>query len=226
MKKHNHKVPLVMELTYNYLSNIKVGTHQYIPFNSGESIVCADWYENMEHCPNVDVVQSSYSSFVKHLILQFEYLLNAGVNVINGEGRHEYATSDDLRKDLHMGRVYYLPTYANDGSYSEVPEGHPLAGYHVINGQLYCLNDIFRIVHDFYGHGKGHSFGPQGEHYAWVEHRMMFPQEAHLALWCETRAQSSWVNFGKHIREANGYIPPKDRPFAQQKCGLPPLNLI
>ena len=52
------------------------------------------------------------------------------------------------------------------------------------------------------------------------------------ALTTETRGQNSWGNFGKHLRtekgsvpqsiKENGYIPPKNRPYAPQKIGLLP----
>ncbi len=98
------------------------------------------------------------------------------------------------------------------------------------------VNDVFRAVHDFFGHAKeGLQFGPKGELNAWREHSEMYSPEAQGALAAETLAQNSWVNYGKHLRDSSGKIPakgeegfvaPPDRPFAEQKNIVIPDELI
>jgi GNAT superfamily N-acetyltransferase len=57
-------------------------------------------------------------------------------------------------------------------------------------------NEMFRAVHDFYGHGvHGTEFGPKGEEKAWAAHSAMFSPLAQAALTAETRGQNSVVNY-------------------------------
>lgn len=89
-------------------------------------------------------------------------------------------------------------------------QGHP----YMTNQQ----NDMFRAVHDFFGHAAtGMQFGQKGEEAAWIAHSSMFSKMAQRALTTETRGQNSWVN-----QSAHQAIPPAERPFAKQKFALLP----
>jgi hypothetical protein len=89
----------------------------------------------------------------------------------------------------------------------------------------WTVNDVFRAVHDFFGHAKeGYQFGPRGEFNAWKEHSSMFDEAAQSALASETLAQNFWNNFGAQVRGKD--IAPKDRPFAEQKNVAVPAELI
>ena len=58
-------------------------------------------------------------------------------------------------------------------------------------------NDMFRGVHDFFGHAaSGRGFDPHGEEAAYRSHRSMFSPMARGALTTETRAQNSANNYG------------------------------
>jgi hypothetical protein len=62
-------------------------------------------------------------------------------------------------------------------------------------------NDMFRAVHDVFGHAAiGRDFSRDGEEAAYLSHRQMFPKEAHAALASETRGQNSYLNYG-HERD-------------------------
>lgn len=97
--------------------------------------------------------------------------------------------------------------------------------------QQLVANDVFRAVHDTIAHSEGHQFGPYGEKRAWWAHRSSLPRDAHLALWCETRAQNCWTNAGPHMtttddtgqprlrqHHENNWLPMTQRPYAEQKC--------
>jgi hypothetical protein len=100
----------------------------------------------------------------------------------------------------------------------------------------YSYNCLLRAVHDVFGHAAHNfQFGPRGEENAYHLHCQMFHPESIPALTSETRGQNCWVNFGPHLRNAKGEIPmkgeegyimPCDRPFAPQKAGLLPEDLI
>lgn len=71
-------------------------------------------------------------------------------------------------------------------------------------------NDMFRAVHDFFGHAAtGRGFGQDGEESAWVHHSQMFTETARGALTTETRGQNSWYNS-------------RGKEFATQKVALLP----
>jgi hypothetical protein len=73
-------------------------------------------------------------------------------------------------------------------------------------------NEMFRAIHDAYGHAlHGSGFGAKGEERAWNAHRQMFSPLAALAMSAETRGQNSFVNYtpinaeltaAKHEKEA------------------------
>src|SRR5690606_20422310 len=64
-------------------------------------------------------------------------------------------------------------------------------------------NDLFRAVHDAFGHGlEGAGFRARGEENAWQAHVRLFKNWALYALTAETRGQNSWLNYGPH-GEAN-----------------------
>src|SRR5690606_31575385 len=82
-------------------------------------------------------------------------------------------------------------------------------------------NDVFRIVHDFFGHGiEGSGFGARGEENAWQSHMRLYSEAALPAVTSETRGQNSWVNFGPH-GEANR-ANQRDTVYADQKTGIMP----
>ena len=63
-------------------------------------------------------------------------------------------------------------------------------------------NDLFRVVHDYFGHLKhGYGFRAAGEDNAWRAHAAMYSPEARPAMTSETRGQNSWVNYGPHGEE-------------------------
>lgn len=53
-------------------------------------------------------------------------------------------------------------------------------------------NDMFRAVHDFFGHaGTGRGFSRHGEEAAWMHHSQMYSPRARPAMSAETRGQNS-----------------------------------
>lgn len=58
-------------------------------------------------------------------------------------------------------------------------------------------NDMFRAVHDYFGHAAtGRGFDPHGEEAAFRSHYAMFSPDARPAMATETRGQNSAINFG------------------------------
>lgn len=57
-------------------------------------------------------------------------------------------------------------------------------------------NEMFRAVHDYFGHGtRGATFRPGGEELAYASHHQMLSPLARIGLLAETRGQNSVVNY-------------------------------
>lgn len=77
-------------------------------------------------------------------------------------------------------------------------------------------NDMFRAVHDYYGHhgaglGAPVSFTRHGEEAAWVRHSQMFEGLGQRAMTTETRGQNSafiWINGGRQFPEQKAILLP------------------
>ncbi|MEM9461700.1 MAG: DUF3293 domain-containing protein [Myxococcota bacterium] len=198
----------------------------------------ADLYEALEHRPHDPRVWASYRQFVREIKAQFDAMRSIGQILVEpwrgGDGE-PYRGSRDMIEDVtHNHHLWFLPTIAGFGEpHDDAHAGNPLlerTGI-VIDGYELVVNDQFRAIHDYFGHAdNGNRFGPVGEERAWREHVTMFTLLARPALTTETRGQSSWVNFGPHLRREGrvprrgeeGWIHPAERPFAAQKTGLLP----
>lgn len=82
------------------------------------------------------------------------------------------------------------------------------------------INDIFRVVHDYFGHCK-ESFGfrAAGEENAWRRHAATYSPLVRKALAVELRGQNSWVNYGP-FGETNRKAGMGETVFAPQKMEI------
>lgn len=200
----------------------------------------ADAFEEMRHAPNDPAVRRSYDALAREASDQYQKLLDAGVEFDYWRGRGEpYKNSREMAADVRDNRqLKVLATEGNFGQDAITPEelaNNPMLAkteFKDKDGKPLLVNDVFRAVHDYFGHGStGTGFGAVGEEGAWAAHARMFSPEARKALTTETRGQNSWVNFGKQLRRPDGtlpqkgdpdWVPPGERAFADQKIGLLP----
>jgi hypothetical protein len=130
----------------------------------------------------------------------------------------------DVRDNNHL---WVFPTESGFGGSESAHvdiSGNPLLRKtgEVIDGVPVTANDIFRIVHDYFGHIKyGHGFRADGEENAWRAHSAMYSPLARKAMTSETRGQNSWVNYGPY-GEQNRTASGADTQYAPQKTGLLP----
>jgi hypothetical protein len=189
-------------------------------------------YEQMEDNANHPLVKAAYDTMVKETMAQYRAAKAAGLKLSfwNPEKeKNPYEASPrlvikDVNENHHM---YVFPTQFGFGSKeisSEDVKRNPLlapTGEHW-NGIPVTVNDIFRAVHDYFGHAKeGSGFRSDGEENAWRSHASMYSPLARLALTSETRGQNSWLNFGPH-GENNRNANTEDTVFAPQKVGIMP----
>ena len=91
----------------------------------------------------------------------------------------------------------------------------PIGG---VDGKMATVlaNDLFRAVHDAFGHGlEGAGFRARGEENAWQAHVRLFTGSAVGAITSETRGQNSWLNYGPHA-ETNKTAKTEDTVCAEQ----------
>jgi hypothetical protein len=204
----------------------------------------ADAYEAMENNPSDPKVKKAYTALANEVTEQFNALIEAGYKVELYKGKGEpYANSSEMLQDLRDNkRLKSLSTesdFGKEGIGVKIKADNPMladSGLKDVNGKSLLVNDLFRFVHDVFGHGEqGTSFGAIGEENAWNVHSKLFSDDARRALTTETRGQNSWVNFGPQMRNADGsvmqkgdpgYLSPMERPFADQKNGLLPDSMV
>ena len=212
--------------------------------NTEYSKAMADVYEAAKDTPLDEDVQKAYKALAKESKEQFEVLKKGGYIVELWDGANEpYKNSTEMVEDLKDNKhLYVFSTEEGFGETGITPQNrreNPMladSGYKDANGKKLLLNDLFRFVHDAFGHGKlGNSFGPVGEENAWYVHSQMFSPDARRAMTSETRGQNSWVNFGPQLRNKDGslpkmgdknYVPLSKRDFAPQKNFLFPDEYV
>jgi hypothetical protein len=200
----------------------------------------ADYFQNVaKHEPDSPEVLRAYQAMADETVEQYKAMIDAGIEPepYNGVGE-PYASSEEMMRDVRDNKhLYFLRTDSAFGQGTQ-DSFNPLlekSGLKIGDFEL-LVNDVFRIVHDYFGHTQqGLQFGPRGELNAWKSHSRMYSDAAQGAVAAETLAQNAWVNFGQHLRRDDGsipkkgdpdYVPPQDRPFGEQKNFLVPPGLI
>jgi len=187
----------------------------------------AQAFEAMKHDPENPEVKAAYAKMVEEVTAQYQAALDAGLKVEFVTGDDPYkgnprAMTEDVRQNNHMWVFSTRDGFGTDATFD--PAGNPLLAEtaHEISGQKALANDLFRVVHDYFGHVKeGVGFRAAGEENAWRAHMAMFSPLARKAATTETRGQNSWLNYGPH-GETNRTAKVEDTHFADQKIGLLP----
>lgn len=196
-----------------------------------------DFHDKAVHDPSSPTVVRSYSALARETIAQFKSLGGLKVETFHGDGE-PYRNSKEMMRDVSENHhLWFFPTESGFGNGDTID--HPMladTGLKTTDGHPLLVNDVFRIVHDFFGHTQhGFQFGPKGEYNAFREHAQMYSDTALPALAAETLAQNAWVNAGPHMRRPDGslpqpgqsdFIPAPARRFSDQKAYAFPKELI
>jgi hypothetical protein len=211
---------------------------EYIEVDEDRARRLAEEYAKMDNDPQNPKVKEAYAELIKQTKAQYQALVDAGYKFwfidLNNPENIEYISSPynamrDLRQNKQMG---VFPTEFGFGTDETVDVSkNPLledTGIMWASGGLdgemkpVTANDLFRAVHDAFGHGlEGAGFRARGEENAWQAHVRLFTGSAVGAMTSETRGQNSWVNYGPN-GEQNRNASAEDTVFADQKVGLMP----
>jgi hypothetical protein len=204
----------------------------YIKVDPERASRIANAFSEMKHDPDDPKVKASYEALAKETIAQWKAVKESGLKVewIKEGQADPYADSPRrAAMDVSLNNHWWgFPTdfgFGNDSEEAkEAAKTNPMLAMtdEVVDGRKCCVNDLFRVVHDYFGHFKdGVGFRADGEDNAWRSHVAMFSDAAKGAMTTETRGQNSWVNFGPY-GESNKAAKAADTHFAPQKVGLLP----
>lgn len=194
---------------------------------------CCDVADRFERLPRITydgALARRYQRLKRETRVQYESVLDAGIAVEPWlEPGQPYRDSADLvRKVRETATIHVFLTRNGHG-----PSGN--AGFHPmrepsgisVRGVDLTHNDLFRVVHDIFGHVMfGNSFGPGGELKAAYCQMALLSQSARPVVFIEQIAQTCWFFFGPHLRDEAGrvrrpgdpgYLPPHRRPIPEQK---------
>lgn len=172
-------------------------------------------YKELESDPTNPAVIKAYEALVRESREQYEYMTKKlGIKVdfvdydpynIPNKNGEMVPDSKSMMEDVLNNKHLFVRSSALDF----VDNPHPIMSAEE--------NDIFRAVHEFFGHAaSGSNFRAAGEEGAWVSHSSMFSPEARRVLTTETRGQNSYYNF----------LDPTLKEFAPQKAALFPKSLL
>lgn len=193
----------------------------------------AEAYQQMEHAPSDPAVAAAYAEAMRQTRAQYDALVAEGIEFYFLDPASEYARSPfnamrELRDSSRMGVFSTVQGFGSNATEINVDDNPMLADTGLTwkdadgNDVPVLANDLFRAVHDAFGHGlEGAGFRYDGEENAWQAHVRLYTGTAVGAVTSETRGQNSWVNFGP-FGEKNRSASPEDTVYADQKTGLMP----
>jgi hypothetical protein len=201
---------------------------EYVTVDKERAARIAAAFDEMAHDPQAPEVKASYDAMIKETMAQYQAILDTGLKVEFITGDDPYRNPRNAILDVTMNNhLWVFPTtdgFGGPASSAVDISGNPLLAttQYAISGRVALANDIFRVVHDYFGHIKeGVGFRADGEENAWRAHAAMYSPLARRAMTTETRGQNSWVNFGPHAA-ANKTAGPSETEYAPQKIGLLP----
>jgi hypothetical protein len=201
---------------------------EYAPVNQDVARRIAAEFELMRHAPDDPEVIASYNAMINETKEQYRDILDTGLEVQFIKDEDPYGNPRNAILDVvNNNHLWVFPTVDGFGSNADLDvSDNPLlqvTEFKTADGDPMLANDVFRVVHDYFGHIKnGVGFRARGEENAWQAHAAMYSPLARRAMTTETRGQNSYVNFGPS-RDFNLTANGADTIYADQKVGLLPL---
>ncbi|MDF1830675.1 hypothetical protein [Cycloclasticus pugetii] len=200
--------------------------NEYAPVNKDFAREVADEYALRGHDPSNPLVRAAYGDLRDELYGQYDTLLDQGYSFKFNDKPYFDSPWEALIDMQQNKQLKVFPTNIGFGSNPNFDAAdNPLLGLSPFkfDGVPAYDNDIFRAVHDAYGHAKsGVGFRARGEENAYLSHAGTFSPNARKALAQETRGQNSWVNFNPVSGKANQTALGENVVFADQNSNILP----
>jgi hypothetical protein len=160
--------------------------------NEALSLALAVAYRDMPSTPDDHATALAYRAFIVETQDQYQALLYVGRLQPVFTTDDPYADMPELLADVKRGSFRVFATGEDE---------HPL--------MTARENDLFRAVHDFYGHcATGRTFDRHGEEAAYRSHAEMYSPLARRALATETRGQNAGLIWtGTFVEQKAGLLP-------------------
>ena len=237
----NGPIPAIVDVARSYAAGVGISLKRqarYVEVDEARARRIAQAYADMPHAPQDPRVKAAYANLIRQTRAQYDALTKAGYKFtfidVSKPADQVYAASpfNALRSLANSKTMGIFPTDGGFGSDATFdPSSNPLLADTgltwpaSIDGgpkKRVLANDLFRAVHDAFGHGmEGAGFRAQGEENAWQAHARLFTGSAVGAITSETRGQNSWLNYGPN-GATNRTAGIEDTVFADQKTGLMP----
>ena len=181
-----------------------------------------------------------YESFKRETEDQFDALLAAGFSVRPWlEAGQPYKSSHELRARVvreHVLYVYLTASGHGPGPGRSVDDldcgDHPMlvTSDYSVDGITFTYNDLFRAVHDLFGHVMHpNTFRIEGELCAVMSHLTMYSTEVAPVVLAESAAQICWFYYGPHLEATGdpfGIGTTSPKPYPAQKVLVMPDRLV
>jgi hypothetical protein len=172
-------------------------------------------YNSLVSDPSNPAVREAYEALVRESREQYDYMireLDITVEFVPYDPYNVRGASGQMVPDSKLMMedvVNNKHLFIRDSAQDFATDPHPIMSVEE--------NNIFRAVHEFFGHAaSGSNFRAAGEEAAWVSHSSMFSLQARRVLTTETRGQNSYYNF----------FDPQRKQFAPQKAALFPEEYV
>ena len=188
-------------------------------------------FDEAKHDPTNPEVIQAYKAMADETFNQWLFIKDTGIQIefIKPNQSNPYPKgSKDLLQDISNNHMWVFATddgFGSDAITDQDIAENPLLQTtgEIIDGRDVRYNDLFRIVHDYFGHAlEGATFTARGEENAWQAHSRMYTPLAARAMTTETRGQNSWLNYsdavGDHNRNSKNKA--EETIYADQKITL------
>jgi len=188
-------------------------------------------FDEAKHDPTNPEVIQAYKAMADETFNQWLFIKDTGIQIefIKPNQANPYPrASKDLLEDISNNHMWVFATddgFGSDAITDQDIADNPLLQTtgEIIDGRDARYNDLFRIVHDYFGHAlEGATFSARGEENAWQAHSRMYTPLAARAMTTETRGQNSWLNYsdavGDHNRNSKNKA--EETIYADQKITL------
>jgi hypothetical protein len=177
----------------------------------------ARWYDRGPVLAYDAGLRRLYDRFRWETKRQFHAIVDGGITVAPWlRPGQPYQGSAQLCQSVRAsGTLYVYLTSEGHGAASS-PGFHPMrepSGI-TVDGVEFAHNDLFRAVHDIFGHVMyGNSFTARGEFRATFCHMGMYSEDVHTVLFTEQVAQICWYYFGSHLERGGRHRYPDQKVF-------------